>query len=465
VATGFVVWFTGLSGAGKSTLATLLAAEVSARGIPVEVLDGDEMRAHLSKGLGFSREDRDTNVRRIGYVAKLVSHAGACAITAAISPYRSIRDEQRRSIGRFVEVYCRCAIEALADRDPKGLYRKALAGEIPHFTGVTDPYEEPLEPDVVVDTGTTGVDACLHSILQVIEARGYLASEEAARERAPWGGSFSTPRNRVAGTPSFRVEIDARAADVCEGIAFGSLSPLVGPLGEKDATKLAKEGRLESGVAWPLSWTLAVTGDEPIDRGAWVELVESGGARRFVIEASAPWRSAEGTRYVAGEVFIEGEPPIVSLRGRIAEQGGSAAAHAVVRRPLTDGDALLFGIGLELRGKLVMLVASRDPAVRSSVDAFVTNRGLEGSVVVTEIPPLPILDAPRDALLQVAVLRNAGADAAVLQAVDPTLSPRDALRDLRPSEVGLQIVAAGPVERMPDGNFATPRMFRRDRDG
>src|SRR5882672_4959394 len=143
---GFVVWFTGLSGAGKSTLASMLAGEIARRGTHVETLDGDEVRMHLSKGLGFSREDRDTNIRRIGFVAKLVARSGACAITAAISPYREIRDEQRRSIGRFCEVYCECPIGILQRRDAKGLYARALAGEIKGFTGVDDPYEAPASP-------------------------------------------------------------------------------------------------------------------------------------------------------------------------------------------------------------------------------------------------------------------------------------------------------------------------------
>src|SRR3954451_6603929 len=129
---GFVVWFTGLSGSGKSTLAAMLAAEIARRGVHVEALDGDEVRLHLSKGLGFSREDRDVNVRRIGFVAKLVARSGACAITAAISPYRDVRDEQRAHIGRFVEVFVQCSIPVLAERDAKGLYKKALAGEIKH---------------------------------------------------------------------------------------------------------------------------------------------------------------------------------------------------------------------------------------------------------------------------------------------------------------------------------------------
>ena len=130
MSSGFVVWFTGLSGAGKSTIANALAAELARRGRHSEVLDGDEVRAHLSKGLGFSKADRDTNIRRIGYVARLVARSGAVAITAAISPYREVRDEVRAQAPGFVEVYMRCPITTLADRDTKGLYRKALAGEI-----------------------------------------------------------------------------------------------------------------------------------------------------------------------------------------------------------------------------------------------------------------------------------------------------------------------------------------------
>ena len=178
---GFVVWFTGLSGSGKSTLSSLLAAELRERGVVVEVLDGDEVRTHLSKGLGFSREDRDTNVRRIGFVAKLVARAGACAMTAAISPYRDVRDEQRRAIGRFVEVYCRCPIDVLAARDPKGLYGKALRGEIAHFTGVDDPYEAPLGPELDLDTANESPASCVARIVTTLEALGYLGAEEEAR--------------------------------------------------------------------------------------------------------------------------------------------------------------------------------------------------------------------------------------------------------------------------------------------
>jgi adenylyl-sulfate kinase len=149
---GFVLWFTGLSGSGKSTLSSMVAREIEARGMHVERLDGDEIRTHLSRGLGFSREDRDENIRRIGFVARLVSRCGACAIAAAISPYRAARDEVRHTVEQFVEVYTDCPIAVLAERDPKGLYKKALAGEIKNFTGLDDPYEAPLKPEVHLHT-------------------------------------------------------------------------------------------------------------------------------------------------------------------------------------------------------------------------------------------------------------------------------------------------------------------------
>ncbi len=170
-AIGTTIWLTGLSGSGKSTLAQALAVELRRRGRRVEVLDGDEIREHLSRGLGFSRADRDTNIRRIGYVAKLLSRNGVDVITAAISPYRAVRDEMRRTIPGFVEVYVKASLEACIRRDVKGLYRKALAGEIPNFTGVSDPYEEPLSPDVVVDTERETVSESVARVLRHLGAR------------------------------------------------------------------------------------------------------------------------------------------------------------------------------------------------------------------------------------------------------------------------------------------------------
>ena len=173
---GFTLWFTGLSGAGKTTLATKLVLELQAREVKIELLDGDEIRTNLSKGLGFSKEDRDTNIRRIGYVSRLLSRNGVGVIAAAISPYREVRDEVRRGVendgAEFIEVYIKCPIDVLAERDVKGLYKKALAGEITGFTGISDPYEEPLAPEIIVESDRETVETSAAKILDELERRG-----------------------------------------------------------------------------------------------------------------------------------------------------------------------------------------------------------------------------------------------------------------------------------------------------
>jgi adenylyl-sulfate kinase len=174
--TGFVVWLTGLSGAGKSTLAAKLAPALAERGHRVELLDGDEVRAHLGQGLGFSRADRDTNIARIGYVAAKLAKHGVAVLVAAISPYRQARDQVRASVDRFVEVHVAAPLAVCAGRDPKGLYARALAGELEHFTGVSDPYEPPLAPELVLHTETQSVDDSTHQILQWLEAHCLLDS-------------------------------------------------------------------------------------------------------------------------------------------------------------------------------------------------------------------------------------------------------------------------------------------------
>jgi len=155
---GCCVWFTGLSGAGKSTIADIVVAELRARGRKVELLDGDEVREHLSKGLGFSKADRDTNIRRIGWVASVLARNGVVAVTAAISPYRAVRDEVRSWTENFVEVHVATTLDECEARDVKGLYARARAGEIPEFTGVSDPYEPPLAPEIRVETSGRAPD-------------------------------------------------------------------------------------------------------------------------------------------------------------------------------------------------------------------------------------------------------------------------------------------------------------------
>lgn len=175
---GFTIWFTGLSGAGKSTLANLLELELKARGCKVEILDGDVIRTNLSKGLGFSKEDRDTNIRRIGFVCNLLARNEVIAVAAAISPYREVRDELRREMQNFIEVYVECPISVLAERDVKGLYKKALAGEIKNFTGIDDPYEPPENPEVTVHSDSETPEQSLAKILAKLEEMNLLAVTE-----------------------------------------------------------------------------------------------------------------------------------------------------------------------------------------------------------------------------------------------------------------------------------------------
>jgi len=180
---GFTVWFTGLSGAGKSTIAEMLYHEFQARGLRTEILDGDVVRQNLSKGLGFTKEDRDTNIMRIGFVAELLTRNGVATICCPISPYKGTRDAVRAQIGDFVEVYVHATIEELAsNRDPKGLYRKALAGEIKGFTGVDDPYEVPEDPELLLDTMVESPRESLQRTLTRLKDLGYIDDDQELAE-------------------------------------------------------------------------------------------------------------------------------------------------------------------------------------------------------------------------------------------------------------------------------------------
>lgn len=171
---GCTLWFTGMSGSGKSTLSGLLSDRLRAIGARVEVMDGDVVRTQLCRGLGFSREDREENIRRIGFVCELLSRNGVIAIAAAISPYRAGRDELRSRIPNFIEIYMHCPLEVLVERDVKGLYKKALAGEIPNFTGISDPYESPLHPEITIDSSKEKIEESVAAILRALEERGII---------------------------------------------------------------------------------------------------------------------------------------------------------------------------------------------------------------------------------------------------------------------------------------------------
>ena len=181
---GFTLWFTGLSGAGKSTISEAVAGRLREAGARIELLDGDTIRTHLSKGLGFSKEDRDTNIRRIGFVCELLSRNGVIAIAAAISPYRAVRDELRSRIHNFVEVYVDCPLDVVIARDVKGLYRKALDGQLPQFTGISDPYEPPLHPEIVLHTAAETPEESVEKVWQALHSMGLIAFDRSEAGRA-----------------------------------------------------------------------------------------------------------------------------------------------------------------------------------------------------------------------------------------------------------------------------------------
>lgn len=172
---GFTLWFTGLSGSGKSTVANIIEKRLRDAGAKVEVLDGDVVRTNLSKGLGFSKEDRDTNIRRIGFVCNLLSRNGVIAISAAISPYKEVRDEIRAQAETFVEVYAECELDKLIERDVKGLYKKAIAGEIKNFTGISDPYEAPENPEIAFNSGEETPEQSAEKVWAKLVADGLIA--------------------------------------------------------------------------------------------------------------------------------------------------------------------------------------------------------------------------------------------------------------------------------------------------
>ena len=179
---GCTLWFTGLSGAGKTTVSKLVEEELKRRGHKVEILDGDIIRTHLSKGLGFSKEDRDTNIKRIAFVCELLSRNEVIAIAAAISPYRATRDYARERIGNFVEIFVNCPLEVCMERDVKGLYEKAIAGEIDNFTGVSDPYEEPLAAEVVVSTHEETAAESAAKVIGKLEDLAYIEPAAAVED-------------------------------------------------------------------------------------------------------------------------------------------------------------------------------------------------------------------------------------------------------------------------------------------
>jgi len=342
---------TGLSGAGKTTLARQLESLLRQRGQPVEVLDGDVIRTNLSKGLGFSKEDRDTHIRRVGYVCQMLSRNGVVAIAAAISPYRSIRDELREQIGRFVEVYVRCSLEELKRRDVKGLYAKALAGTISNFTGVSDPYEEPLVPDVVVDTGRESVTESVARIMAALQGLGYLAPPST-------GGPFPATALPPAGLPHGGVlvnrlaseqdaaqlgdlvrsmpclELSSREASDIEMLAIGGYSPLNGFMNRRDYLSVRDEMRLANGLVWSVPVVLG--------RAASIASTFSDGSK------VALWHSGQPLAVLDLVEQYEVDPMVEARR----VYGTTDAAHPGVHALFARGKVLIAGPVTVLRRQI-----------------------------------------------------------------------------------------------------------------
>lgn len=328
---------TGLSGAGKSTLASKLTQALALRGVHVECLDGDEVRKNLSHGLGFSREDRDRNVRRIGYVARMVARSGSCAITAAISPYRALREEIRSKTENFFEVYCECPIEVLTERDPKGLYKRALAGELKNFTGVGDPYEAPEDPQVLLRTDLMTPDECIQAILSALEEKGLLRlGGQGAALPPPFGGEVFEARTATL-REFAAAEVEVPVSDVLlaqiQAVACGLLCPVTGFMTQREAVKVRKSSALESGTPWwDKPFVLPLSEGVTPKEGQIARLVHRGSPVGLV-RVEQIWTDEAGVRHLAGPLEAMalglGASAAVSARAvrRVARKAG--AAHLV----------------------------------------------------------------------------------------------------------------------------------------
>lgn len=384
MAQGFILWFTGLSGSGKSTLAAKVAERLREEGIHVESLDGDEVRKHLSWGLGFSREDRDRNVRRIGYVARLTARSGACAITAAISPFRAIREEVRQEAERFCEVYCECPIEVLAERDPKGLYKKALAGEIKNFTGVTDPYEAPENPEIHLRTDLSSEAECLDIIMRELRAQGFLTEGSGAEKMAaPYAGELLSVAMRPleVGADAPAIDLDEPLADETRAICAGYLSPVGGFMPGREAQKVVSLGYLEQGFAWPTAQLLPISAEQMgVPPGTLVRL--RGGGNDFAEFHLQETFEREGMHYAGGTLLaihpeVAFSPSARELRQQAGEAGLGTYTLVLARcAPTREAEQLVRGVNLACDGS-VLLVATE------YLDAW---RALQLGTIVSALP-------------------------------------------------------------------------------
>jgi ATP sulfurylase/adenylyl-sulfate kinase len=482
---GFVVWLTGLSGAGKSTIARALEPELAARGRHAEVLDGDEVRTHLSKGLGYSREDRDVNVRRIGYVARLLVRSGGVAITAAISPYRAIRDEIRATTPGFVEVYVRCSLDELIRRDVKGLYRRALAGEIPNFTGVSDPYEEPLHPEVIIDSERETPSDSVARILHTLERLGHLPP--IPRERIVTGEALEA--GRAEASRLARLPIDDRQASDAYMLASGALAPLSGFIGAADYQSILESGRLASGQPFPIPVILRTDGENARLARESSRLTLTAGARVVgllavddvyrldpLAEARAVFGTTDtahpgarivlqgGTWGIAGTVTLLGRPPSPfpgydltpgEVRAARANRGWKTMVGFQTRNPVHRAHEYLQKVALETVDGLLLhpiVGETKGDDLPADVRMGCYEQLLAGyfpndRVLLAVNPAWMRYAGPREAVFHAIVRRNygcthfiVGRDHAGVGSYYDTYAAHRIFEEFRPEELGITIL-------------------------
>lgn len=456
---GFVVWFTGLPASGKTTLAKALVEELKKRGLAhVQRLDGDVIRQDLTRDLGFSKEDRDENIRRVSVVASLLAQNGVAALCAFVSPYREARREARGRAPRFVEVWCRCPLPVLVERDPKGMYKKALAGEIRGFTGVDDPYEEPEEAEVVCDTGRESVDESCAKVLHYLEERGLVPT--AAGRVPPHGGRLITrtlagkegeaTRRAAKGLP--RLALDAYSVHELRCLATGVYSPLTGFLAEEVYKSVVETMRLPDGTVWPLPVVLPVAGEiaSSLRPGGAAVLTGPGGEPLGVIkhvevfERDPLWEAQEvfGTEdpthpgvnrllceprtLVGGEVSVFSLPEVefpeialtpATVREEIARRGWRTVAAFQTRNPLHRAHEHLLRLALEVCDGLLLsplMGETKADDVPAAV-RLATYRAIVGDylprerVLIASFPANMRYAGPREAIFHALCRKNYGA--------------------------------------------------------
>jgi 3'-phosphoadenosine 5'-phosphosulfate synthase len=476
---------TGLSGAGKSTIAERLEQELTAMGRTVSVLDGDEVRTHLSKGLGFSKEDRDTNIRRIGYVAGLVARSGGVAITAAISPYRDIRDEVRARTPNFVEVFVRCSLDELMRRDVKGLYAKALAGEIRNFTGIDDPYEEPLGPEITVDSARESLEESVQTILDGLERLGHIW--RGVREHLPVGEKLDALRAEARSLPV--LDIGPHTASDAAMLGTGAMSPLYGFMDAADYKAVLESGRLSGGQPFTIPVVLRVDEDDAdrVRKSARIALRHKG-KPVAVVEVSEIFRldperealgvfgtedeahpgvrllQSSGTWAIAGAVTALARPDTgfprydltpLEVRRRIAENGWKTVVGFQTRNPVHRAHEYLQKVALEnidglLLHPLVGETKSDDIPARVRMECYevlIDGYYPRDRVLLATNPAWMRYAGPKEAVFHALIRRNygcthfiVGRDHAGVGSYYDTYAAHRIFDEYAPEELGIQIM-------------------------